>query len=165
MRTQNSIGSFLALGAAFLLLTGCGGKAVAVGDLPAFPGATELKAGDSRIGDTLAKNMEQDAAMRKAMGTGGQTEQRGFGLPVDATWDKVKGFYEKELKDRGWASGLGGIAGGMVDINSIMNTANQGNGLFQTMLWSRGSQNLSLIMTVSPTKAGEKTLILSLSTR
>ena len=165
MKAKKSMAGVILIGAVILLLAACGTKAAGVGDLPVFPGSTELKAGDSRITDTLAKNNQQDTAMRNAMGAGGQTEQRGFSLTADTTWDKVKSYYETELKSRGWTSGLGGIAGGMVDINAMMNTANKGNDLFQTMIFSKGKQTLTIILTVSPTDASHKTLIQSLSTR
>jgi len=165
MKTRKSMAVVILIGTVVLLLAACGAKTAGLGDLPVFPGSTELKAGDSRIAETLAKNNEQDASMRRAMGAGGQTEQRGFSLPADTTWDKVKTYYETELKSRGWASGLGGIAGGMVDVNAMMNTANQANDLFQTMIFSKGKQTLTIILTVSPTDASQKTLIQSLSTR
>jgi len=164
MKKIVSLKTFIALGAFLLILAACGGG-VAINDLPAYPGAVELKAGSSQIGDTLKKNMEQDAALRQAVNSGGQTEQKGFQLPADATWEKVNGFYAKELQASGWTSGLGGIAGGFVDINAMMNQANKGNELFQTSVWSKGKQTLSVIMNTNPTNRQEKTLILSLSTR
>jgi hypothetical protein len=165
MKTRKSTAGLILIGAVILLLAACGSKTSGLGDLPVFPGSTELKADDSRIAETLAKNNERDAAMRNAMGAGGQTEQRGFSLPAETTWDKVKSYYETELKSRGWTSGLGGIAGGIVDINAMMNTANKSNDLFQTTIWSKGNQTLTIILTISPTDASQKTLIQSLSTR
>lgn len=150
------------IAAVITVLSACGG-ASSSGDLPRYPGATELKAGESVVGDTLAKNMDQDAAVRKAMGAGGKTEQLGFRLPGDATWDKVKAFYDKELRASGWESGLGGVAGGFIDINAVMGAANQGNELFQTAMWSRGKQTLTVVMAAGP--SGQRELILSLSSR
>jgi hypothetical protein len=155
---------FAVLAAFLASLTACGGSTSA-GSLPKFPGATELKAGESAIGNTLANNMKQDAAMRQAMGAGGKTEQTGFKLPAAATWEQVKSFYEKELKAAGWESGLGGIAGGVVDINAVMGAANQGNSLFQTAMWSKGKQTLTVNMIVDPVDKTQKQLILSLSSR
>ena len=156
---------FYAVLAVFLaFLPACGGKASA-GDLPKFPGATELKAGESNIGNTLAQNMKQDAAMRQAMGAGGKIEQMGLKLPGDATWEQVKGFYDKELKAAGWESGLGGIAGGLVDLNAVMGAANQGNDLFQTAMWSKSKQTLTVAMIIDPGDRKQRELILSLSSR
>jgi hypothetical protein len=165
MKTRKSTTSVILIGTVVMILAACGGKTAGLGDLPVLPGSTELKASDSRIADTLAKNNQQDAAMRNAMGAGGRTEQRGFSLPANTSWDKVKVYFETELKSRGWTSGLGGIAGGIVDINAMMNASNKGNDLFQTMIFSKGQQTLTIILTVSPTNASQKTLIQSLSTR
>ena len=54
-----------------LLLGACGSKPVAIADMPVYPGATELKPGESNIADTLKTNGQQDAAMRQAAGVGG----------------------------------------------------------------------------------------------
>lgn len=144
-----------------------GGSAATTGDLPVYPGAIELKEGESVIGDTLAQNMEQDAAMREAMGAlgSGNIQQKGFQLPAEATWEQVKGFYEKELTAAGWQSGLGGIAGNMVDVNAMMEAANQDNELFQTAIWSKGKQTLTTVMITDPSDTTKKELILSLSTQ
>jgi hypothetical protein len=142
----------------------CGGN-VSAGNLPSFPGATELKPGESTIGNTLAQNMKQDTDIRQAMGTGGKIEQTGFKLPGGTTWEQVKNFYDKELKSKGWESGLGGVAGGFVDINAVMGAANQGNDLFQTAIWSKGKQTLTVAFVTSPTDKKQQELILSVSTR
>jgi hypothetical protein len=156
--------SFIILAIVLMIQPACGGNASA-GDLPKFPGAMELKAGESTIGGTLANNMKQDAALRQAMGTGGKIEQTGFKLPGNATWEQVKSFYDKELKTSGWESGLGGVAGGIVDINAVMGAANQGNDLFQTAIWSKGKQTLTVAMVNNPTDQKQRELFLSLSTR
>ncbi len=172
MKNRLSLITFLLITLALLacnsiLPFGGGGSAVTANDLPVYPGATELKEGESIIGDTLAQNMEQDAAMREAMGAlgRGSTQQKGFQLPAEATWEQVKAFYEKELTAAGWQSGLGGIAGSVVDVNAMMEAANQGNELFQTALWSKGKQTLTTVMVTDPTNATNKQLILSLSTQ
>jgi hypothetical protein len=144
-----------------------GKKAVAVGDLPAYPGATELKPGESVIADTLAQNVEQNEALKQAMGPlgSGNLEQRGFQLPAEATWEQVKSHYDTELGGAGWTSGLGGIAGSLVDVNAMMEAANQGNELFQTALWSKDKQTLAIVMMTDPTDPAKKEMIMSLSTR
>ena len=72
-----------------LLLAACGAAPSTIADLPVYPGAVELKPGESAIGDTLQGNMEQDAAMREAMGVGGSTEQRGFSLTAPFSGPKT----------------------------------------------------------------------------
>jgi hypothetical protein len=162
---KNTRSAVMGVLAIFLvILAGCGGN-VASGDLPKYPGAEELKAGNSAIGSTLAQNMKKDAAIRQAMGTGGKIEQTGYILPADAAWEQVKSFYDKELKAGGWESGLGGVAGGFVDINAVMGAANQGNDLFQTAIWSKGKQTLTVVMSISSTDRKQHELILSLASR
>lgn len=145
------------------MLAACGGGAVAIGDLPVYTDARELKAGESTVGDTLKNNMEQDKALRDAIGTGGKTEQRGFKLPADASWDKVKAFYTDKLKADGWSEGAGGIAGNIV--SDVMNQVNSSNEMFQTALYSKGNQTLSIVRVVNPVDTADVELILSLSTR
>lgn len=171
MQTKLSIQPFL-ISLVVLTLLACnsllpfgGTSAVAMSDLPAYPSAVELKPGESVIGDTLADNEAQDAALRQAAGVGGQTEQRGFQLPAEATWDQVKGFYDKELTAAGWQSGLGGIANNFVDVDAVLEQTNQSNEAFQTAIWSKGKQTLSVVMITNPTDATKKELILSLSTQ
>jgi hypothetical protein len=96
------------------LVAGCGAKAVTLEDLPVFPGTVELRTGETTVGDTLARNAEHDAAIRKAVGTGGSTRQRGFRLPAGATAPAVQAFYDETLKAAGWESGARGPAGGLV---------------------------------------------------
>jgi hypothetical protein len=139
-------------------LAACGGSAAAtLNDIPAYPGATELKPGESNIADTLANNNQTDAAMRGQLGVGGKTEQKGYNLPKDANWDQVKAFYDEKLKAGGW--GTNSLVSG------IMDQANQGNSLFQTTNWQKGTQNVTVVMVVSPTNADEKQLIVSLSSQ
>jgi len=145
-------------------MPGCGGNATS-SDLPRFPGAAQLKPGESALGSTLAQNMKQDAAVRQAAGMGGKIEQMGFTLPAGSTWEQIKGFYDKELKAAGWESGLGGVAGGFIDINAVMGAANRGNDMFQTAIWSKDKQTLTVAMVISPTDKKQRELLLSLASR
>lgn len=146
-----------------LALGGCGAAPATIADLPAYPGAVELKPGESAVGDVLAQNMQQDAAIRESAGVGGSTEQRGYSLPAEATWDDVKGFYSEQLKASGWEEGMGGPGGDLA--GQIMAQANQGNDLFQTAMYSKGKQVLSVIRVASPVDPAVVELVLSLSTR
>lgn len=141
-----------------IALTACGGsQAATLNDIPAYPDAVELKPGESRLADTLAQNNQADAAMRGQLGTGGKTDQKGYRLPGEASWDQVKGFYEEKLKADGWSTNS--LVGG------IMEQANQGNEAFRIANWQRGQQNVSVIMLTSLTNAGEKELVISLSSQ
>ena len=167
MKTRYSVISLVVASVISLLLVACGSKPAAIADLPVYPKAVQLEAGDSTIANTLQKNMEQDAAIRKSMGAlgSGKTEQAGFQLPADTSWDEVKAFYAKQLEGSGWSSGLGGVAGMAVDVNAMMGAANQGNDMFQTAMWSKDKQTLTVVYSVDPTNQNEKMLILSLSSR
>ena len=146
------------------ILPSCGGKPAAMADIPVFPGALELTAGTSAIGATLGQNEKNDTAMRQALNAGGKIEQRAWRLPAGVAWPEVKTFYEEKLKKAGWQSGLGGIGGGFVDVNKMMAVANQSNPMSQTMLFSKGKQNLTLIMLAMPMNKDGNQLIASLAT-
>jgi hypothetical protein len=144
-----------------------GKSAVGINELPVYPGAVELKEGESNIADTLAQNEQQNAALNQALGSlgGGELEQKGFQLPSEATWEQVNGYYEKELTAAGWSNGVGGLANSFVDVNAILQTANEGNELFKTAIWSKGDQTLTVIMVTDPVDQTQKQLLFSLSTR
>lgn len=155
---------FLAL-VVFLFASACdvgsligGAKPVTVNDLPVYPGATELKAGDSRVGDTLAKNSQQITAMTKSIGSGGNTEQKGFTLPKDATWDAVKKFYDDKLPSSGW-----GDQNALV--GNILSQVNTQNDAFQMAFYQRGNQNLSVIRVMMDPTTKDTMLIFSLATK
>jgi hypothetical protein len=163
MRTTTRLFTLLVCGLLSLLLVACGAKPATIADLPVYPGAVELKPGESAIGDTLQQNMEQDAAMREAAGAGGSTEQKGFSLTGDASWAAIKSFYGDELKAKGWQEGVGGPGGSIA--SQMLETANEGNELFQTAMFSKDKQVLSVIRVASPTDPNVVELLLSLSTR
>lgn len=164
MKTRSSFLLMLVLSLLMMALVGCG-SAPTVNDIPVYPGATELKEGENNVADTLAKNMEQDAALRQALNTGGKIEQKGFQLPAEASWDQVKGFYDKELPSKGWASGLGGIAGSFIDVNQVLETANQSNDLFKTAIFSKDKQTLTVMVVIDASDQSKKQLLFSLSTQ
>jgi hypothetical protein len=145
-------------------LASCGGKPAAMNDIPVYPGAVEMKAGASPIGSTLSQNEKTDAAMRQAMNAGGKMEQRAWELPAGAAWAEVKSFYEEKLKAADWQSGLGGAGGGFVDVNKMMDVANQSNPMSQTMIFTKGKQSLTLLMVALPLDKEGKQLIISLTT-
>lgn len=151
--------SGLLLAFVLALISACGGSsAVAVTDLPAYPGATELKAGDSTLADTLAKNTQQITALSQSAGVGGKTEQKGYSLPQDANWDAVKKFYDDKLKSSGWSEPSGIAA-------NVLSQVNAQNPAFQTATYQRGNQNLSIIRVVTDPTTQQTVLIFSLTTR
>ncbi|MBE2198806.1 MAG: hypothetical protein IAE79_09360 [Anaerolinea sp.] len=147
---------------ALFALAACGSDPAVLSDIPAYDGATALQAGQNAIADTLIQNMEQDASLRANIGVGGSIEQMAYRLPDGATWDQVKSFYDKALGDAGWKSGMGGPGGDLA--SSIMESASTGNPLFQTAVWSKDKQTLTLVRNVNPTNESEVYLIMSLNT-
>jgi hypothetical protein len=144
------------------LLAACGSKTVTIEDIPAFTGATALVPGEDPVADTLIQNMEQDAQLRTQVGVGGSIEQKAYRLPADASWDAVKSFYADALEGDGWESGLGGPGGDLA--SGIMDSVNTGNEFFQTAIWSRGDQNITIIRNIDPTNAENVMLMMSLAT-
>jgi len=141
-----------------LALTACGGASpVTANDLPVYPGATALQPGDSKLADTLSKNSQQITALTQSAGVNGKTEQKGFSLPKDATWDAVKKFYDDKLTAGGW-----GVPGGVA--SNVLAQVNTMNDSFQTATYTRGNQTLALVRLVDPISK-DATLIFSLSTR
>ncbi len=153
LRTRKLCAIFAAgLLAVMLLMTACGGAPATMNDIPAYPGATAL---DPNIANSLAKNMQQDAALRQAAGVGGKIEQKGYSVPKETTWDAVKAFYADKLKSAGWETNS--------MASNIMAQANAMNTAYQTDMWKKGSQTLTLILLNDPITS-EKNLLLSLAT-
>lgn len=162
MKTRSTLALVLLFLFASVILSACGSKAVTIDDLPVYPDAVALQPGEDPVADTLANNAEQDAALRADLGVGGSVVQKAFRLPAGASWDQVKSFFDGELDSAGWESGLGGIGGSIA--SDALETANAGNELFQTAIWSKGDQNLTVIRTADALNPDQPYLILSLAT-
>jgi len=163
MKSKKAFFALPVVGLLVVFLLSCGGKPAAMSDIPVYPGAVELKAGASAVGDTLSQNEQTDAAMRQAMNAGGKIEQRAWQLPAGTAWTEVKSFYEEKLQAAGWQSGIGGAGGGFVDVNKMMDVANQANPISQTMILTKGKQSLTLLMLAMPGNKEGKQLIVSLA--
>jgi hypothetical protein len=164
MKTQTLRLVVLAFCATLLLaLTACGASAVTVADLPTYPDAVRLQAGEDPIADTLANNMAQNAAMTSGMGgLGGSIEQVAFRLPAGTTWDQLNGFLTTELDAAGWDTGMGGPGGDIA--SQALASANAGNDMFQTAMWNKGDQILTVFRLTDPNNAEQPYLIVSLNT-
>lgn len=144
-----------------LSLAACGGSsAIGMSDVPAYPEATALVAGQDSIADTLLSNMEQDAALRGSMGVGGKIEQMAYRLPAGTSWAQVESFYKEKLEGDGWVVGMGG-PGGDIAAQALAST-NASNDSFQTMMWSRDNQVITVIR--NNMSADELFLLISLNT-
>lgn len=157
MQRRTPILIIVLIALSLLSLAACGSPPATLNDIPAYPGATELQPGESILGDTLAQNNQTDAALRGQLGVGGKTEQKGYSLPKDATWDQIRNFYDEELKSSGWATDS--LVGG------IMDQVNQGNDTVKTTLWKKGSQTVTIVMVTSPVDPEQKELVVSLSSQ
>lgn len=161
MKSRSTLAITLLFIFAAAILSACGSKAVEISDLPVFPNATALQPGDDPIADTLANNAEQDAALRGNIGIGGSVKQQAYRLPEGTSWDDVKSFFNGELDSAGWDQGLGGIAGNIA--GDALESANAGNEYFQTTIYSKGKQNLTVFRMVDATNPDQPYLILSLA--
>lgn len=162
MKTRSTFVLTLLFLFAALILSACGSDPATVSDLPVYPDAVALQPGDDPVADTLANNAEQDAALRGNLGVGGSVEQKAFRLPEGTTWEQVKSFFDGELDAAGWESGLGGLAGDLA--GDVLESANAGNELFQTAIWSKDKQNLTVFRMTDATNPAQPYLILSLAT-
>ncbi|MBK8430657.1 MAG: hypothetical protein IPL28_04935 [Chloroflexi bacterium] len=146
-----------------LALVACGGGGnVTVADLPTYPDAVRLQAGEDPIADTWANNMAQNAAMTSSLGVGGSIEQVAFRLPAGTTWDQLNGFLTTELDTAGWETGMGGPGGDIA--SQALASANAGNDMFQTAMWNKGDQILTVFRLTDPNNAEQPYLIVSLNT-
>lgn len=148
------------------ILAACGGaEPVSISELPVYPNAIALQAGESTIADTLVTNVEQNESLQEAMGgIGTQIEQKGFQLPEGTSWEDVVQFYSEALEAQGWSAGIGGTGGMAVNVNEVMAVANEGSDI-KSSIWSRDKQTLTVVMTPNPTTPATNLLVLSLSTQ
>ena len=162
MKTRSTVLLIVVFMITAVVLSACGSDPVTVSDLPVYPNAVALEPGDDPVADTLANNAQQDAALRSNIGVGGSVEQKAFRLPEGTTWEQVKSFFDGELDSAGWESGLGGVGGDLA--NDILNSANAGNELFQTTIYSKDKQNLTVFRMADALNPNQPYLILSLAT-
>lgn len=149
--TKRFIGFILVLAALVAVLAACGGAPATMNDIPALPGATAL---DAKIASTLASNMQQAAALGQSMGVNVKVEQKGYSVAKETTWDQVKGFYTDKLKAAGWESNS--------MVSNVMAQANAVNSAYQTEMWKKGNQTLTVILLTDPIN-GDKNVLLSLA--
>ncbi len=160
MKTRSTFMLVVILMITAVILSACGSDPVTVDDLPVYPDAVALQPGEDPIADTLLNNAEQDQALRSDLGVGGSVVQKAYRLPEGTTWEQVKGHFDGQLG--GWESGLGGVGGGLA--NDILDSANVGNELFQTTIYSKDDQSLTVFRMTDALNPDQPYLILSLAT-
>lgn len=149
--------------AVLLVAAGCGRAPATLAELPAYPGAVELAAGDIGAGDTVASAMRRDASARAAAGLGGRVEQKGYRLPPGARWGEVRAFYAERLGAAGWKPGAGGRLAAGIAAN-VLGLGTRGRDPVESASWSRDGQTVTVLVVSRPDdQPGE--LVVSLSTR
>lgn len=161
MKLKNSLVMSFLVAYLTIVLVACGGKESTASDLPVYPDAILLQAGDDPLADTLIQNAEQDANLRSSLGVGGSIEQVAYKLPAGTSWEEVKAFYGSELEDDGWKSGMGGPGGDLA--SNMLESVNASNEFLQTGSWNKGNQIITVVRNVGAIDGGEVYLIVSLN--
>jgi hypothetical protein len=127
-----------------LTLAACGGgQPATLADIPVYPNAQQLEPGKNPMADTLAKNVQQAAAL------GGKIDQRMYTLPKDANWQQIKGFYSDKLGASGWSN---------------VNLPIPDNEVMKLAIWKKGGQSLTVGDLTEPT-SGDSFLLFSLASQ
>jgi hypothetical protein len=130
MKLRTTLHTLVLVACSLVALVACGGSAPAtLADIPTYTGAKALQPGENPMADTLAKNVQQSAAM------GSKLEQKIFSLPKDADWAAIKSFYTEKLTSAGWAN---------------TNVPIPDNDMFKMTLWKKGTQNLTVAQLTEP---------------
>lgn len=89
------------LSALAVLLVACQpSEPVAMSDLPLYPGAQPLAAGENETADQILSLL--DAALEESTGEGTTIESALYTLPQGESWESVRAFYERELANTAW---------------------------------------------------------------
>lgn len=167
MKQKSGLASLAVLLAIVWLVSACGSKPAAMADIPVYPGAIELQAGDSEVDEALANNIKADAVMRKVLeplDSGGSLEQKIFELPEGTTWDNLLEFFQDNLTAAGWRIGFGGVPRQVTDVATILDDSDQGAKPFQATLFIKGKQYLGIVMATPFPDEDYQELLLSLVT-
>lgn len=81
------------------VVVGCGAKPVTLSDVPIYPGAEPLAAGQNQIADPMVARMELLAGQ-----SGLYAEMERYAVPAGATWSDIRTFYQEALSGDGWTS-------------------------------------------------------------
>lgn len=133
-----------------------GGQPVAIGELPTYPGATELSAGQSKIIDPLFAPAQRETPPFIGLGIEVEKSQRNFSVPPEATFADIKAFYSDKLLAGGWREDPA--------MREFTNSANAAMQVMQGAIWVRVDQTLLVVLATDPA-TGQKELTLSMSTR
>lgn len=133
-----------------------GGQPVAISELPTYPGATELSAGQSKIIDPLFAPAQRETPPFIGLGIEVEKSQRNFSVPPETKFADIKAFYSDKLLAGGWREDAA-----MREFTNSANTAMQD---LQGAIWVRVDQTLLIVLATDPT-TGQKEVTLSMATR
>ena len=132
-----------------------GGQPVDIGELPIYPGATELSAGQSKIIDPVFAPVQRETPPFIGLGIEVLKTQRNFSVPKDATFDQIKAFYSDKLLAGGWREDP---AMRVFTTNANTHSADE-----QGAIWVRVDQSLLMVL-LRDAATGNQELTLSLAT-
>lgn len=132
-----------------------GGQPVPIGELPAYPGATELKVGESKIIEPIFGPAQRETPPFIGLGIEVLKTQRDFRVPKDVTFNQIKAFYADKLQAGGWRQDPA--------MRVFTDNANDQIENVQGAIWVRVDQTLLIVLARNPAD-GAKELTLSLAT-
>lgn len=131
-----------------------GGQPMAISELPTYPGATELKASESKIVEALFGAAQRETPPFIGLGIEVDKAQRDFSVPKETTFEDIKSFYVDKLRAYGWREDPA--------MRVFTDNANTNAKNMQGAVWVRVDQTLLIVLASGAT--GEKELTLSLAT-
>lgn len=132
-----------------------GGQPVAITELPTYPGATELKASESKIIEPIFGPAQRETPPFIGLGIEVDKSQRDFRVPNDTTFNQIKAFYADKLQAGGWRQDPA--------MRVFTDNANEQTTNIQGAIWVRVDQTLLIVLARNP-DTGDKELTLSLAT-
>jgi hypothetical protein len=82
------------LGMFLVTLVACGSEPIAFADIPMHPAATPLQAGSNPLADSVGNSFREAVGKEDV-----QVDVQLYALPVDTSWEEVKGFYKEQIAD------------------------------------------------------------------
>jgi len=162
MRQPSSILIVLALLAVYLV--GCavpsggrviGGEPVSIDELPTYPGAVELKSGESKVIDPVFGPAQRETPPFIGLGIEVLKSERNFQVPPQTTFADVKAFYADKLQSAGWREDPA--------MRVYTSQVNESSPRLQGGIWVRVDQTLFIALATDPA-TGAKEVTLSLAT-
>lgn len=132
-----------------------GGQPIAISELPTYPGAVELSAGESQVIDALFGPAQRETPPFIGLGIEVDKSQRNFRVPPETTFADIKAFYADKLLAGGWREDAA--------MREFTNNANSQVKNMQGAIWVRVDQSLLMVLATDST-TGEKELTLSIAT-